>query len=297
MSILINKNTDVLIQGITGNEGSRACREMLSYGTRVVAGVTPGKGGQHVENVPVYNTVREALKKYPGIGASLIAVPAPFMRDAAGEAIAVGLPLVDILTEHATAQDSAWVVAYARSKGVRVVGPSSVGIMCPGKIKIGSIGSSEISRVFRPGPVGIISKSGGMTAEIAVTLNRADLGQSSVVGIGGDQIIGSDFVDMLKLFKTDKQTRAVVLFGEVGGTYEEQAAAYISSSGFEKPVVAVIAGKFSQMLPRETVLGHAGAIVAKGRGSYDSKVKAFIKAGVMVAKTLEEVPKLLRSKL
>lgn len=294
MAILINQHTRVLAQGITGNEGSRACKEMLGYGTSVVAGVTPGKGGQAMEGVPVYNTVFEALAAHPEINTALVTVPAAFAKDAALEAIDARIPLIDILTEHVTAQDAAYIIAAARRSGVRVVGPSSVGIIAPGLSKIGSIGSGEVKNVFTPGPIGVISKSGGMTAEISATLTRAKLGQSTVVGIGGDAIIGSDFSDLLELFQEDPDTKAVVLFGEVGGTYEELAAAFIERGGFTKPVVALVAGKFTETLPQGTVLGHAGAIVSKGRGSYASKVKALTEAGVVVCDILDDVPRALK---
>lgn len=294
MSILIDKNTQVLIQGITGSEGSRACSEMLSYGTKVVAGVTPGRGGQKVAGVPVYDTVYEALQHHRSINTSLISVPAPFVRDAAGEAIVAGIPLINILTEHVPTQDSAFVIALAKYRDVRVVGPSSVGIISPKKAKVGSIGSSTIAHLFQPGPVGLISKSGGMTAEIASVLTRAGLGQSTAVGIGGDKIIGSDFVDLLKLFAADINTKAVVIFGEVGGTYEENAAEFIKNSGFRKLVVAVVAGKFTTTLPKETILGHAGAIISRGRGGYYSKIRALRRAGVIIADTIEEIPELLK---
>ncbi len=297
MSILIDKNTRALIQGITGSEGSRACREMLSYGTKVVAGVTPGRAGQKIAGVPVYDTVREALRRHSSINTSLISVPAPFVREAAGEAILAGIPLINILAEHVPTQDSAFIIALAKYKGVRVVGPSSVGIISPGKAKVGSIGSSTIARLFQPGPVGLISKSGGMTAEIASVLTRAGLGQSTAIGIGGDQIIGSDFVDLLKLFAVDNNTKAVVIFGEVGGTYEEKVAEFIQTGGFRKPVVAVVAGKFTTTLPKETILGHAGAIISRGRGGYHSKVGAFKRAGVILANTIEEIPILIKKKL
>ncbi|MBI2406008.1 MAG: succinate--CoA ligase subunit alpha [Candidatus Harrisonbacteria bacterium] len=300
MAILINKQTRALIQGITGNEGSRACKEMLAYGTQVVAGVTPGKGGQNIEGVPVYNTVYEALEKHPEINTSLITVPAAFVKDAALEAIDARIPLIDILTEHVPTADAAYIVAAARHNtvsNVRVVGPSSVGIISPGLAKIGSIGSGEVKKVFTPGPIGVISKSGGMTAEISATLTRAKLGQSTVVGIGGDAIIGSDFVDLLELFEKDSETKAVVLFGEVGGTYEELVADYIRRKKFTKPVVALVAGKFTETLPQGTVLGHAGAIVSKGRGSYASKVAALTKVGVMVADILDGVPWMLKKVL
>lgn len=297
MAILVDKKTRVLVQGITGKEGSRACEEMISYGTKVVAGVTPGKKGQKVSGVPVYDTVKEALAKHSEINTSLISVPASAVQDAATEAMFAGIKLINILAEHVPTRDAAEVVRWARIKGSTVVGPASVGIISPGKAKIGSIGSSVISRVFTKGPIGVVSKSGGMTAEIVVTLTQAKLGQSTVIGIGGDQIIGFDFVDALKLFANDPETKAVVLFGEVGGTYEEQAADYILKEKFKKPVVAIVAGKFTKDLPQGTVLGHAGAIVARGRGGYDSKVRAFAKAGVVVARTLDEMPDLLKSRI
>ncbi len=297
MAILVDQKTRVLIQGITGHEGSRACEEMLSYGTRVLAGVTPGKGGQRVANVPVYDSVAQALSRHPEINTSLITIPAPFVKDAAMEAMSAGIALVNILTEHVTVQDSAYIVSFARYKGALVVGPSSVGIIAPGRVKIGSVGSGSVAEVFRRGPVGLISKSGGMTAEIASLLTREGLGQSTAVGIGGDQIIGSDFADLLRLFLHDQETRAVVLFGEVGGTYEEQAAEYIGKSGFQKPVVAVVAGKFTSTLPKETVLGHAGTIVSRGRGGYQSKISAFRRAGILVASTIDEISQILRKKI
>src|SRR3989344_5206320 len=189
MAILVNKDTRALIQGITGSEGARPCREMLSYGTQVLAGVTPGKGGQSVENVSVYNSVREALSQHSAINASLVVVPARFCLAAATEAINAGIPLVNILTEHVPTQDSARLLALARAHNVKLVGPSSVGIISPSLGKLGAIGSSTTSKGFTPGPVGIISKSGGMTAELALALSRAGLGQSTAIGMGGDQIV------------------------------------------------------------------------------------------------------------
>src|SRR3989344_3902618 len=297
MAILVDKKTRVLIQGITGKEGARACGEMLSYGTKVVAGVTPGKKGQKVSGVPVYDTVKEALKRHPEINISLISVPAAAVRDAATEAMFAGIKVINILAEHVPTRDSAEIVKWARVKGSEAVGPASVGIISPGEATIGSIGSSVISQVFTKGPIGVVSKSGGMTAEIAVTLTKAKLGQSTVIGIGGDQIIGFDFVDALKLFAKDVETKTVVLFGEVGGTYEEQAAEFIIREKFKKPVVAIIAGKFTKDLPQGTILGHAGTIVARGRGGYDSKGNALRRAKVLIAHTLDEVPGLLKSRI
>ncbi len=297
MAILIDTKTRVLIQGITGKEGARACKEMLSYGTKVLAGVTPGKGGTKIEGVSVYDTVREALKKHRGLNATLISVPAAAVLDAALEAIDAGIPVIDILTEHVPVRDCAMMYRAARQNNVRVVGPSSVGVISPGKGKLGSIGSGGVHAIFKPGHVGVISKSGGMTAEIAAVLSRAGIGQSTVIGIGGDQIIGSDFVDLLELFEQDKETKATVIFGEIGGTYEERVADYVRAKKLRKPIVAVIAGKFTTTLPKGTVLGHAGAIVSGGRGSYDSKVNALRRVKVPVARTLEEITVLLKKYL
>ena len=294
MSILVNKETRILIQGITGAEGSRCCKYMKEYGAQVVAGVTPGKGGQIVEGVSVYDTVKEATAAHPGIDATYVTVPTAFVKDAVLEAVSNRVPLIVILTEYVAPADSSYFVAMARKYGSRVVGPSSVGIISPAKSKIGVIGSGEVQRVFTPGPIGVISKSGGMCAEIAQTLTRNDYGQSTVVGIGGDMIVGSDYVDMLKLFADDPETKAIVMMGEVGGTYEEDAAEYIASTKYPKPVIALIGGKFAAQLKTGVVLGHAGAIVSGGKGSFDSKVAALKSAGVHIAASVEEIPLILK---
>jgi succinyl-CoA synthetase alpha subunit len=294
MSILIDKKTKVLIQGITGTEGSRACKEMLSYGTNVLAGVRPGASGKLVEGIPIYDTVEEALKHHPKINTSLIVVPAKNVKDAALEAIFAGIPLINILTEYVPPIDSSVIMAWAKKYQARIVGCSSIGIISPSKCKVGSIGSEEIAHVFKKGPIGIISKSGGMTAELAVVLGKEGLGQSTVVGIGADTICGSDFVDLLELFENDKETKAAVIFGEVGGVGEELIAEYIKNKKIKKPIVALIGGKFTHMLPSGTVLGHAGAIVSHGKGGYDSKIKALKQSGVIIAKTPEEIPLLLK---
>ncbi|MBI3638148.1 CoA-binding protein [Candidatus Wolfebacteria bacterium] len=293
MAILVDKNTRVIIQGITGAEGSRACKEMIAYGTNVVAGITPKKGGQSVEGVPVFNTVKDAISEHPA-DISLIVVPPQFVKDAATEALGAGIKLINILTEYVPARDSSVIVALARKLEARIIGPASVGIISPGKGKVGSIGSGEIKNVFTPGPIGIISKSGGMVAELAVVLSRTGWGQSTAIGIGGDIIAGSDYVDLLELFEKDDETKAVVMFGEVGGTYEEDAAEYIKSGKFTKPVVAIVGGRFADKLKQGVVLGHAGAIVSKGKGGYDSKVGALKDAGVLIAETIEQIPDFLR---
>lgn len=297
MSILVSKNTRVLVQGITGKEGARAANEMISYGTKVLAGVTPGKGGQKVEGVPVYDTVAEAMQKHPAINTSLVVVPGLFVKDAVMEAVAAGIGLVNVLSEHVPVADVASMVAYARASGSSIVGPSSVGIISPGEAKLGSIGSGGVDRVFQPGPVGVISKSGGMTAELSSILTQAGIGQSTAMGIGGDQLVGSAFADIMELFQRDSKTKAVVLFGEVGGTFEEQAAQMMIDKRFTKPVVAFVAGKFSRGMPQGTTLGHAGAIVSEGKGSWDSKMRLFKKAGAHLPETLDDLASVVRKVL
>lgn len=294
MSILIDQNTRLLVQGITGKEGGRAALSCRAYGTQVLAGVTPGKGGESVEGIPVYNTVLEACRAHPELNASLIAVPAKFAKDAAVEALSAGIPLVAILTEKIPSRDTAFILQTARARGARIVGPSCVGIISPGKVKVGSIGSGGMDRVYAPGRIGILSKSGGMTSEIANALTEAGLGVSTAVGIGSDRLIGSPFADLLSLFEEDPETDAVIIFGEVGGTYEEEAARTIAEH-IHKPVVALIAGRFSENLPEHVSLGHAGAIVSRGRGSYQSKVDALRTAGAHVAASVEDIPGILKS--
>lgn len=298
MSILVDENTKVLAQGITGKEGSRATREMIAYGTKILAGVTPGKGGQVTEDgIPVFNTVKEALSQFPEVNTSLVVVPAPFVLSAVTEAIEAGIPLINVLTEKVPVAHVANMIAFARSRGVRLVGPSSVGIISPAKrVKIGSIGSADLAdKIFTPGNTGVVSKSGGMTAELSRVLTEAGMGQSTALGIGGDLLIGYDFLDAALDFEKDEETKTIVMFGEVGGTYEERLASAIKAGRITKPVVALIAGQFSEQLPQDTVLGHAGAIVSKGRGSAASKIKALQEAGAHIANTPEDIPALLRA--
>jgi succinyl-CoA synthetase alpha subunit len=297
MSILVDSSTRLLVQGITGKEGMRSALECQAYGTSVLAGVTPGKGGENVEGIPVFNTVRDAKAAFPELNASLIVVPGKFAKDAALEAIQAGIPLLAILTEKIPTHDTAFILQSARTAGVRVVGPSCVGIISPGTAKVGSIASGGMDRVFAPGRIGILSKSGGMTSEIANILTKNGMGTSTAIGIGSDRLIGSPFKGLLELFKDDPGTDAVILFGEVGGIYEEEAAEYLRTNSFGKPVVALIAGEFAEHLPEFTVLGHAGAIASKGRGSARSKREALTNAGVHVADSVEALPGILKANL
>lgn len=293
MSILIDKSTRVLIQGITGKQGRRVSMEMLDYGTPVVAGVTPGKGGQDVYGLPVYDSVAEALREHPEINTSLVLVPREGTKDAAIEAIASGpIKLVNILTEGLPQRDSAQIVQAAKQHNVRVIGPASVGLINPiHRVKLGAIGGNDPG-VFYRGEIALFSKSGGMCLSIATEIfNMLGFGTSIVVGIGGDRITGTNFRDLLELVRNDPNTSLVIINGEVGGNYEEEAARYIQETNYPKPVIARLTGIGAQnIFPRGSRMGHAGAIIGEGRfGTYESKVSAFEKAGVKVAKTSEDL--------
>jgi len=293
MAILVNEKTRVLVQGITGKEGSKVALQMKNYDTKVLAGVTPGKGGQEVQGVPVYNSIAEALENHPGINTSFIAVPNFAAFGAMEEAVKARIPLINVLTEHIPIVDTAKAIALARQAEVKIVGPSSIGIISPGIGKVGSIGGDDPRGVFSKGSVGVISKSGGMASEVSWILTKAGIGQSTVVGIGGDILVGSSFADLMGEFEKDDQTKAVVLFGEIGGTYEEEAAELIKKGKFTKKVVAFISGLFAETLPQGTKLGHAGAIVYGEKGSYKSKIASLKSAGAVIAKTPDEIPSLL----
>jgi succinyl-CoA synthetase alpha subunit len=288
MSILINSNTKVLVQGITGNEGSFHTQRMREYGTQIVAGVTPGKGGSDFEGIPIYNTVAEAVAKHT-IDASAIFVPAPFAADAVLEAADAGIKLIVCITEHIPVHQMLKVVHVVAHKGSRLIGPNCPGVISPGKSKVGILPN----HVFKPGPVGIVSRSGTLTYEIADQLSRAGIGQSTVVGIGGDPIIGSSFIDILGLFQKDRQTKAVVLVGEIGGTDEERAAEFISRE-MTKPVVAYIAGFAA---PPGKRMGHAGAIISGSEGTAQAKAQALEAHGIPVARTPRQIVEFVQAAL
>jgi succinyl-CoA synthetase alpha subunit len=287
MAILINQNTEVLVQGITGKEGTRSTQFMLNYGTKVVAGVRPGKAGENVEGVPVYNTIKDALLQHPNISITVIIVPAKVAKHAIIEAIEAGIKLINVITENIPIKDSAYCIALAQKNYAKIIGPTSIGICSPGKSKVGMIGGPKTEQ-FMPGPVGIISKSGGMSSETANILTLAGIGQSTAIGIGADVLIGTTIVELLEMFKHDDQTKIVVIFGEIGGTAEEDAAAYIKETQYPKPVVAFISGKFAETLP-DTTLGHAGAIIEGGKGTRKAKVAALEAAGVHVVDVHHEI--------
>ena len=288
MSIFVDEGTRVVVQGITGRDGSFHAQKMLEYGTKVVAGVTPGKGGQEVHGVPVFNTVAEAVEK-TGANTSILFVPAPFAADAIMEAADAGVKLIVAITEGIPTSDMERVVRYVRERGARLVGPNCPGLISPGKSKVGIMPG----HIFTPGPVGVVSRSGTLTYEITSHLTAAGLGQSTVIGIGGDPVIGTKFVDVLEAFEADPETEAIVLIGEIGGTDEQDAARFIAER-VSKPVVAFIAGRTA---PREKRMGHAGAIISGSEGTAEEKIKAFAEVGVPTAALPEEVPKLLKEKL
>ena len=286
MSILINKNTRLLVQGITGNEGLFHTRQMVSYGTNVVAGMTPGKGGEWVdEKIPVFDSVKLAVEA-TGVNCSVIFVPARFAPDAMYEAADAGIPLIVCITEGVPVQDMMRVRDYLDQKKVRLLGPNCPGLLTPGECKVGIIPGN----IAIPGNVGCVSRSGTLTYEVLYALKLVGMGSSTCVGIGGDPINGTNFIDVLEMFEHDPQTEKVVMIGEIGGTDEDQAAEYIESK-MTKPVVAFIAG---QTAPAGKRMGHAGAIIQGGAGTAEGKVKALEAAGVKVAKHPEEIPSLLK---
>jgi len=293
MGIIVNRDTRVIVQGITGIQGSFHARLMLDYGTQIVAGITPGKGGTEVYGVPVYDSVSEAVEKHSAT-ASIIFVPAPFAAEAALEAMESDLKTVVLITEHIPVKDTIQIMAYAKRQGTTIIGPNTPGIITPDECKLGIMPS----HIFAKGEVGIASRSGTLTYEIAAELTRADLGQSTCLGLGGDPVVGLNFVDALKMFRQDRETKAVVLIGEIGGNAEEQAAEYIYSNLKSKlsplPVVAFVAGRAA---PPGKRMGHAGAIVMGKTGTAESKIKAFKEAGVDVAEKPSDIPKLLAEKI
>ncbi|MFP4231420.1 MAG: succinate--CoA ligase subunit alpha [Spirochaetaceae bacterium] len=288
MSILIDEKTNVIVQGITGRDGSFHARTMLGDGTRVIAGVTPGKGGREAEGVPVYDSVAEAMNHHR-VDASVIFVPAKFAGAAIREATDAGVPLIIAITEGIPELEMLETYHYVRSSGSRLIGPNCPGLISPGKTKIGIMPW----RIHKQGKVGVISRSGTLTYEVVYNLTTAGMGQSTCVGIGGDPIVGSSFIDMLELFEADSGTDGVVVIGEIGGEDEEAAAEYIRSH-MSKPVVAFISGRTA---PPGKRMGHAGAIISGGKGTPAAKIKAFQDAGVPVADKPDEIPVLLAARL
>ena len=285
MSIFLDKKTRLVVQGITGRDGAFHTKQMLAYGTKVVAGMTPGKKGERVEGVPVFNTVHEAVEA-TGANASVIFVPAAFSADAVMEAVEAGVDLVVCITEGIPTLDMVRVYEFVRQRKARLIGPNCPGLISPGKSKVGILPG----QICKPGPVGVVSRSGTLTYEIIWQLTSAGFGQSTCIGIGGDPIIGTNFIDCLEAFNQDPQTRAVVMIGEIGGTDEEEAAAFIKRK-MKKPVVGFIAGRTA---PPGKRMGHAGAIISGGTGTAEEKIAALTNAGVPVAREPAEIPGLIR---
>lgn len=288
MSILVNQDTKVIVQGLTGREGSFHSQHMLKFGAKIVAGVTPGKGGQETLGIKVYNKVAEA-KAATGANASVIFVPAPFCKAAIFEAADAGIKIIVTITDGIPTQDMIEVVRKLKETGARMIGPNCPGITSAGETKLGIMPNN----IFKKGPVGLMSRSGTLTYEIIAELTRAGIGQSTCIGVGGDPILGSTFAEILPDFNADPETKAVIMVGEIGGADEEIAAEYIAAK-MKKPVIAFISGRSA---PEGKRMGHAGAIISGGMGTAESKIKALTTAGVPIAETTAEIPGMIREVL
>ena len=281
MGIIINSNTRAIVQGITGKQGSYHTKMMLDNGTKIVAGVSPGKNGTIIHGIPVFDTVKESIDQYSP-NASIIFVPVPYATDAVFEAIANKIKTIVIITEHLPIKDTINLMSYAIQSEVTIIGPNTPGILTPGECKLGIMPTN----IFAQGNIGLISRSGTLTYEIAAELKAEGLGQTTCVGIGGDPVVGLNFIEALELFRHDAKTEAVVLIGEIGGNMEELTADYIAKERYPKPVVAYIVGRFA---PTDRRMGHAGAIIAGKQGTAQSKISAFENAGIPVAEKPSDV--------
>lgn len=286
MPILIGKETRAIVQGITGSQGTYHTQLMLQYGTKIVAGVTPGKGDTSVQGIPVFDTVEEAKRRLE-VDASIIFVPAPFAKDAALEAITSDLNPVVIVTEGIPVKDEIQLMEIARRKNTTVIGPNTPGIITPADCKLGIMPG----HIFKPGRIGLVSRSGTLTYEIAATLTNAGLGQTTCLGIGGDPVVGLTFVDVLEMFRKDPQTSGIAMIGEIGGNAEEKAAEYIIDTKYPKPVAAYIAGRAA---PPGKRMGHAGAIIMGKTGTAETKIHALREAGVKIAFKPSEIAEHLK---
>jgi len=295
MSILADQDTKVIIQGITGREAASFTKDMLDYGTRVVAGVTPGKQGQAVHGVPVYDTVRGALKVHP-VDASVISVPPGMVKGAVLEAVENHIKLLVVVSERVPRKDVIEFLEAAREQDARVIGPNTLGIISPERVKLGMAGGpvEDVKKAYTPGNVGIASRSGGMTTEIANLLTTHGIGQSTCIGVGGDPVVGSNFLDLIPLFDQDPETKAVVLFCEPGGIIEESLAELVISQEIALPIIAFIAGRFVDDMPGVR-FGHAATIVEGDKGTAKGKIESFKKAGIHVAESFSDIVKMLRN--
>lgn len=294
MSILIDAGTRVIVQGLTGAQARFDAEWCIKYGTRIVAGVTPGRGGESVHGVPVYDTVARAVAAHPA-EATVLYVPPLLVKSAVLEAIDAGLRLIVVLAEYVPMHDVVTVVAAARRAGVRLVGCNTNGLISPGKSKLGGVGGIDPAEIFAPGRIGVVSRSGGMTAELGLTLKAAGMGVSTSISMGGDAVTGMTMADYVELFEADAGTDAVVLFGEPGTHNEEAVAELVRMGKVKKPVVALIAGQFQERYPAGVSFGHAAAIISEGNKSASAKRVMLREAGVHVALALEEIPVLIRA--
>ena len=297
MSILITKEDTFIIQGITGREAVNMSRECLDYGSKVVGGVTPGRGGRDIYGIPVYDTVREITAKTRVVG-SVVAVPPAFTRDAVLEALDAGVKIVVIVTERIPRFEVAQMVEYAQMKGARIIGPNCLGILSPGEAKMGGLGGRAVDarKAFTKGPIGVMSRSGGMTTEMCNTLTAAGLGQSTAVSIGGDAVIGSTYADLMPLYEADPETQAIVIYCEPGGRMEAELANYVVEKKSRLPIVAFMAGRFMDEMPGMR-FGHAGTIVEGKADTTADKIARLQKAGISVAERIEDIPGLVKQRL
>jgi len=296
VSILIDAETRALVQGITGATARIDTERCLRYGTRIVAGVSPGKGGEAVHGVPVYDSVRRALAGHPA-EATVVYAPAAAVKEAVLEALDAGLRLILVTAEFVPAHDATYIVAAARDRGARLIGCNTNGIISPGKCRLGGIGGIDPSEIYLPGTIGVCSRSGGMSAEIGLTLKENGFGVSTCVSMGGDRITGMRMADYLLLFEADPETAAIVLFGEPGTTNEQEAAALVARGSVRKPVIALVVGAFQERYPSGVSFGHAAAMIASDADTASAKRRALAQAGVQICAVLEDIPRLLRQRL
>ncbi|MBC8247694.1 MAG: CoA-binding protein [Deltaproteobacteria bacterium] len=297
MAILADENTRVIVQGITGREAATFAKDMLDYGTRVVAGVTPGKKGQNVHGIPVYDTVRQVVKEHDA-QASVISVPPALAKGAVLEALDNEIKLIVVVSERVPRRDAVEFLETARNENARVIGPNTLGMISPHRFKLGMAGGpvADVKKAYMPGPVGIASRSGGMTTEIANLLTTHGIGQSTCIGVGGDPVVGMNFLDLIPLFDADPETKAVVLFCEPGGVIEERLAEKVMAEKIRLPIIAFVAGRFVDRIPGVR-FGHAATIVEGNRGTTKGKIAMFKKAGIRVAESFSDIVTLVRESI